>query len=111
MISTRKLTLFAPLAFGAALLAGPALAQLDPLTEPLPRTLDQRSDKRLDRVEQTLRELRSIVYQGRDNGKPVVVQPADTQAQLELTNQRVQDLEGTLRRVNGSIDNLTTDIA
>lgn len=111
MISTRKLTLFAAAASGAVLLAGPALAQLDPLTEPLPRTLDQRSDRRLDRVEQTLRELRSIVYQGRDNGKPVVVQPADTQAQLELTNQRVQDLEGTLRRVNSSLDNLTTDIA
>ena len=81
MKSSRTLTLLAAAGF-AAVLAAPAAAQLDPLNEPLPRTLDQRSDRRLDRVEQTLRELRSIVYQGRDSGRPVVVQPADTNSQL-----------------------------
>ena len=29
-----------------------------------------------------MRELRAIVFQGRETGKPVVVQPADTDAQL-----------------------------
>ena len=95
----------------AVLAARPAFAQLDPLNEPLPRTLDQRSDRRLDRVEQTLRELRSIVFQGRDTGRPVIVQSADTPAQVELMAQRVQDLEETLRRVNGTLDNLSTEIA
>jgi tol-pal system protein YbgF len=95
----------------AALAVGPAFAQLDPLNEPLPRTLDQRSDRRLDRVEQTLRELRSIVFQGRDTGRPVIVQNADTPAQVDLMSQRVQDLEETLRRVNGTLDSLSTDIA
>jgi tol-pal system protein YbgF len=95
----------------AVLAAGPAFAQLDPLNEPLPRTLDQRSDRRLDRVEQTLRELRSIVFQGRDTGRPVIVQNADTPAQVEQMAQRVEDLEETLRRVNGQLDSLSTDIA
>jgi tol-pal system protein YbgF len=95
----------------AVVAAGPAFAQLDPLNEPLPRTLDQRSDRRLDRVEQTLRELRSIVFQGRDTGRPVIVENADTPAQVELMSQRVQDLEETLRRLNGTLDNLSTQIA
>jgi tol-pal system protein YbgF len=102
--------LAAGLAF-AALVGTPALAQLNPLTEPLPRTLDQRSDKRLDRVEQTLRELRSIIYQGKDTGRAVVVQPAETQAALDQMSQRLQDMEASLRRVNGALDGLTTDIA
>ena len=111
MTSNLRTSSLAAAAALALLGAGPALAQLDPLNEPLPRTLDQRSDRRLDRVEQTLRELRAIVFQGRDTGRPVIVQGADTPAQVELMSQRVQDLEETLRRVNGQLDNLSTDIA
>lgn len=107
-IRTRTAALAAVMAIGAA---GPALAQLDPLTEPLPRTLDERSDKRLDRVEKTLRELRTIVMQGKDTGKAVVVQPAETQGQIETLNNRVQDLEASLQRINGGLDTLTADIA
>jgi tol-pal system protein YbgF len=95
----------------AALCAGPAFAQLDPLTSSVGRAADERSDKRLDRMEKTVRELRSIVFQGRDTGKPVVVQPTEMQGQVDLMNQKVQDLEGALRRVNGGLDNLTTEIA
>lgn len=94
-----------------AFAAGPAAAQLDPLTAPSQRTLDARSDKRLDTVEKTLRELRAIIFQGRDTGKAVIVQPADTQAALDAAMARVQDLEGTLRRVNGQLDNLSTEIS
>jgi tol-pal system protein YbgF len=91
--------------------ASPAAAQLSPLTDPLPRALDERSDKRLDRVEQTLREMRAILYQGRDTGKAVVVQPAETQGQIEALNNRVSDLESTLRRLNGQLDQVSSDIA
>ena len=99
-------------AFAAMLVvgSGAAQAQLNPLTDPLPRTLDERSDKRLDRVEQTLREMRAILFQGRDSGKAVVVQPAETADQIEALTSRVNDLEATLRRLNGQIDQVSSDV-
>jgi tol-pal system protein YbgF len=95
----------------AAVAAGPAFAQLDPLTTSVGKAADERSDKRLDRMEKTVRELRSIIMQGKDTGKAVVVQPAETQGQIDLLSQKVSDLEGTLQRVNSGLDNLTTEIA
>ncbi|NQE63835.1 tol-pal system protein YbgF [Caulobacter sp. RHG1] len=70
---------------------------------PLPPAdpLDDRSAKRVERMEKVVRELRSIVFQGRDTGKPVVVQPAETDAQIMSLNQRLSDLEQTLTRLNG----------
>lgn len=88
-----------------------AQAQADPLTDPLPRALGQQADRRLDRVEQTLREMRSILFQGRDTGRPVVVQPAETQAQVDQMLNRVGDLEETIRRLNAQIDTLGADVA
>ena len=88
-----------------------AFAQADPLTDPLPRGLGQQADRRLDRVEQTLREMRAILFQGRDTGQPVVVQPSGAQQQLDLMVDRVADHEATLRRLNGQIDSLATDVA
>lgn len=69
---------------------------------PLPPAdpLDDRSAKRVERMEKVVRELRSIVFQGRDTGKPVVVQPAETDAQIMSLNQRLSDLEQTLTRLN-----------
>jgi tol-pal system protein YbgF len=79
-------------------IATPALAQtpLDPL--------DDHSAKRLDRMEQVMRELRAIVFQGRETGKPVVVEPADTDSQLAALNSKVSDLEQTLTRINGQLE-------
>lgn len=70
---------------------------------PLPRAdpLDDRSAKRVERMEKVVRELRAIVFQGRDMGKPVVVQPAETDAQIAALNERVGDLEQTLTKLNG----------
>jgi tol-pal system protein YbgF len=81
--------------------AAPALAQtpIDPL--------DARDSRRLDRMEQVLRELRGIVFQGRDSGKPVVVQPAETDYQLQELTRRLSDLEQTLTRLNGSLETAT----
>lgn len=104
------LTAAALATLSAAVGVGPAFAQLDPLTSNVGRAADDRSDKRLDRMEKTVRELRSIVMQGKETGRPVVVQPAETQGQIDLMSQKVTDLEGALRRVNGGLDNLTTDI-
>jgi tol-pal system protein YbgF len=70
---------------------------------PLPAEdpLDDRSAKRVERMEKVVRELRAIVFQGRDTGKPVVVQPAETDAQIAALNERVGDLEQTLTKLNG----------
>lgn len=92
------------LAAGVAALAwgGVALAQTS-LDDPL----DDHSAKRLDRMEKVLRELRAIVFQGRETGQPIVVQPADTQNQIAALNDRVSDLDQALQRVNGQLDAAT----
>src|SRR5208283_6197750 len=79
-----------PLVLALALAGAPcavAVAQtpLDPL--------DDHSAKRLDRMEQALREIRAIVFQGRETGKPVVVEPADTDGQLTALSQKIDDLQ------------------
>jgi tol-pal system protein YbgF len=82
----------------ALALATPGLAQtpLDPL--------DDHSAKRLDRMEQVMRELRAIVFQGRETGKPVVVEPADTDSQLAAINEKLNDLQQSLTRINGQLE-------
>lgn len=77
---------------------------------PMPDPLDDRSVRRLDKMEKVVRELRSIVFQGRDSGKPVVVMPAETEAQIQSVTDRVADLEETLTRLNGQNDTLTFEL-
>jgi tol-pal system protein YbgF len=79
---------------------------------PLPPAdpLDDRSAKRVERMEKVVRELRAIVFQGRDTGKPVVVQPAETDAQIAALNERVGDLEQTLTKLNGQNEGVTHDL-
>ncbi|HEY3696866.1 tol-pal system protein YbgF [Phenylobacterium sp.] len=86
-------------------LAAPAVSQT-PMDDPL----DARDGRRLDRMEKVVRELRAIVYQGRDTGKPVVVQPAETDYQIQEMTRRVNDLEQSLTRLNGQIESLTHDL-
>lgn len=86
--------------------ASHALAQTPIMEDPL----DDRSRRRLDNMEKVMRELRTIVFQGRNTGKPVVVQPAETESQMLTLTQRVDDLEQTLRRVNGDNETLIRDL-
>ncbi|MDP1631384.1 MAG: tol-pal system protein YbgF [Caulobacter sp.] len=88
-----------------ALAVAPALSQT-----PMPDPLDDRSVRRLDKMEKVVRELRSIVFQGRDSGKPVVVMPAETEAQVQSLTDRVADLEATLTRLNGQNDTVTFEL-
>jgi tol-pal system protein YbgF len=90
----------------ALMSAWPATSQTPLDDDPL----DARDARRLDRMEKVVRELRSIVYQGRDTGKPVVVQPAETDYQLQEMTRRVSDLEHSLTRLNGQIEVLTHDL-
>lgn len=85
--------------------AMPAASQT-PMDDPL----DARDAKRVDRMEKVVRELRAIVFQLRDTGKPVVVQPADTDARIDELNGKLTDLTETLRRLNGSLESTTHDL-
>jgi tol-pal system protein YbgF len=76
----------------------------------MPDPLDDRSVKRLDKMEKVVRELRAIVFQGRDTGKPVVVQAAETDAQIAALSEKLADLEQTLTRLNGQNETLTHDL-
>ena len=89
----------------ALALTGPALSQT-PLDDPL----DARDAKRVERMEKVVRELRAIVFQLRDTGRPVVVQPADTDARLDDLVRRLGDMEQTLRGLNGSLETGSRDL-
>jgi TolA-binding protein len=60
--------------------------------------------KRLDRMEKAMKELRAIVFQGRETGAPVVVQPADTEANFQRLSDRLGDLEQSLAKLNGELE-------
>ncbi len=89
----------------ALTLAGHVAAQVS-LGEPL----DEHAAKRLDRMEKAMRELRAIVFQGRETGQPVVVQPAETQGRITGLSDRLNDLDQTLSRLNGQIEVIRHDL-
>lgn len=93
------------LTLALALSTGPAVSQT-PLDDPL----DARDAKRVERMEKVVRELRTIVFQLRDTGRPVVVQPADTDARLDDLIRRLGDMEQTLRGLNGSLETGSRDL-
>lgn len=98
---------FAPVLLTLAVLAaaGPSVSQT-PMEDPL----DVRDARRVDRMEKVVRELRSIVFQLRDTGKPVVVQPADTDARMEELARKLEDIEGALKSLNSSLDGATREL-
>jgi len=77
-----------------------AVAQVS-LDEP---PLDEHDAKRVDRIEKAVKELRAILFQGRETGAPVVVQPADTEAQIGRVSDRLADIEQTLAKLNGELE-------
>jgi TolA-binding protein len=85
---------------------GQAFAQVS-LDEP---PLDEHDAKRFDRLEKAMKELRAIVFQGRETGAPVVVQPADTQGQLASVGDKVNDITQTLARMNGELEVIKHDL-
>lgn len=99
-----------PLAFAVLVTAAPAFAQTPLPATPAEDPLDARDARRVERMEKVVRELRGIVFQMRDTGKPVVVQPADTDARMEDLSGRIADLEQTLRRLNGTLETATFEL-
>jgi tol-pal system protein YbgF len=109
LLSTRLLFMTsAALAVG---LAAPALAQRTPdlpqpaVPGPAPNeVLDNKGiERRLQRDEKALRELRQIVLQAKAQGNPVTVKDAGPDPEVETLKQRVNDLEETLRRQTGQM--------
>lgn len=100
---------FAAGVLGLALAAGPvalpALAQT-----PVDESLSKRDARRLDNMEKVVREMRDIVFKGQNTGKPVVVEPADTDARLSDLASRISDLEQSLTRINGSLETTAHDL-
>ena len=94
----------------ASVLALTAVPTISMAQTPMPDPLDDRSVKRLEKMEKVVRELRAIVFQGRDTGKPVVVQAAETDAQIAAMSERMRDLEQTLTKLNGQNETLTHDL-
>jgi len=95
---------------GAALfltltVAGGALAQTA-----IDDTLDEHSAKRVDNLEKVVRELRAIIYQGRETGQPVVIQPAETQGQINALTDRLGDLDHSLTGMNGQLEVMRHDL-
>jgi len=97
--------LLAQAAVLALIAAAPALAQV-----PIDNSLDEHSSKRLDRMEQAIKELRAIVFQGRETGAPVVVQPADTDTQMSALSQKIDDLQQAITRLTGQLESAGHDV-
>jgi len=90
---------------GVALIAGAVLAQTAPQGQPPAIEWDKR---RLDQLDRNVRKLERALTQRNAQGQPVVIEPDPEvialQGQVETLTQRVSDLEQTLRRVNGDVE-------
>ncbi len=78
-------------------LTGPALAQ-------------DAGARRLDQLEKQVRELRAIVFQGRDSGQPVEVRPAGPDPAVTALEQRFDGIDDTIRQIKGQLEVLTHDV-
>lgn len=90
------------LAIGFSLMCGAVALSQTPLDDD---PLDDRSARRLERMEKVVRELRAIVFQGRETGQPIVVQPAETEQRIGELSDRITNLETSLTRLNGQLEN------
>lgn len=89
------------LALGFSLMVGAVALSQTPLDDD---PLDDRSARRIERMEKVVRELRAIVFQGRETGQPIVVQPAETEQRIGELADRVTSLESSLTRLNGQLE-------
>ncbi len=65
---------------------------------------------RVERLEKQVKELRAIVYQARDTGHPVEVKDAGPDPAVTVLAQRVDDLEATLRKLQGAAEQAGHDV-
>ncbi len=80
--------------------AAPVWAQQDPVA----------AERRIVRLERDLKEVRDIVLQARSTGKPVEIKEVGPDPELVGLRSRIDDLDQTLRQMNGQIETLTHDL-
>ena len=99
---------FAATAVGLVLIAGGAVAQQAAPNIMQPIEWDKR---RLEQLDRNVRRLARALPQRNAAGAPVLVEPdpevVTLQGQFGLMNQRLEDLEATVRRINGDNERLT----
>lgn len=92
-------------AIGLTLIGGAVVAQVAPM-EPV-----QWDKRRLDQLDRNVRRLERALTQRNAAGQPVLVEPdpevVTLQGQFGLLSQRLEDLEATVRRINGDNERLT----
>lgn len=69
-----------------------------------PASAQTTQDGRVDRLEKQLRELRSIVFQGRETGQPVIVKPEGPDPAVTALQARVDDMDQSIRRLSGQLE-------
>jgi tol-pal system protein YbgF len=69
------------------------------------------ADKRLDRIEKQLREVRSIVLQAHATGAPVEIKESGPDPQVLSLTSRLDDMDQTLRAMTGQYERLQHDLA
>ncbi|WP_396595273.1 tol-pal system protein [Brevundimonas sp. R86498] len=98
---------FALAVAGASLTAPAGLAQTQ--AQPLPPV--QWDNRRLDQLDRNVRRLERAVTQRNSQGQPVLVEPdpevVTLQGRVASMDQRLEDLEATVQRVNADFERLT----
>jgi tol-pal system protein YbgF len=82
--------------------ASTGLAQDQPVGEGL--------DKRLDRLEKQLREVRDIVLQAHATGAPIEIKEAGPDPQVQALSSRLDEMDQNLRGITGQIETLQHDL-
>jgi tol-pal system protein YbgF len=68
------------------------------------------ADRRMERLEQSMRTLQATVLQAQATGQPVVVRPEGPDPMVLTMQERVTDLEQTIQRLNGQVETLTLEV-
>ena len=83
--------------FALSLVAAPAQAQTD-------------AERRIDRLEKTIKTLQAVVFQAQATGQPVVVKPEGPDPEIAALRQRIDDIDESRRGLTGQIETLTHDV-
>jgi tol-pal system protein YbgF len=80
-----------------------------PLADPSEQIDNKNIEKRLQREEKALRDLRQIVLQAKAQGNPVEVKEAGPDPQIIDLQAKINDLEATLRQRTGQMEGIAHD--
>jgi len=67
-------------------------------------------DRRLDHLDKQMKELRAIVFQGRDTGQAVVVKPEGPDPAVEALQSKLDQQDQTIRTLSGQVEVLGHDL-